>query len=173
MRNYLTDCKNMKELDVSYAKTEKFLHAELDKAFQEIKDLEMEYHRLHTQGYKGKKGGKLAEVIALNDNVIIATVPKTENHKTVLGGLVTTKHEVILEKDFDFKASSKEFNIAYKTLKKMKDLDVTLVDTWFWVTGATKEHKEEIKKLGLHWARVKKMWYYAPKKVETQQTLTS
>lgn len=31
--------------------------------------------------------------------------------------------------------------------------------TWLWVSGNTKEFKEEFKTMGLHWAKKKKMWY--------------
>lgn len=46
------------------------------------------------------------------------------------------------------------FNIA--------DVEVELCGSWLWISGATKEHRAELKAAGLRWAPKKKKWYWHP-----------
>jgi hypothetical protein len=46
-------------------------------------------------------------------------------------------------------------------LHKLIGLEVVLCGSWLWVSGNTKEHKEELKELGLRWAPNKEKWYLA------------
>lgn len=44
-------------------------------------------------------------------------------------------------------------------LSWFQGLVIELCGVWLWVTGDTKRYKEELKKLGLHYAPQKKCWY--------------
>ena len=44
-------------------------------------------------------------------------------------------------------------------LSKYPGLIIELCGVWLWVYGNTKEHKDELYRLGLHYARNKKCWY--------------
>lgn len=44
-------------------------------------------------------------------------------------------------------------------LSKYPKLTVEICGVWIWVSGDTKAYKEELKALGLHYARNKKSWY--------------
>lgn len=44
-------------------------------------------------------------------------------------------------------------------LSRFQGLVIELCGVWLWVTGDTKRYKEELKKLGLHYAPQKKCWY--------------
>ncbi len=44
-------------------------------------------------------------------------------------------------------------------LSRLSGLVIELCGVWLWVSGDTISHKEELKALGLHYARQKKSWY--------------
>ena len=39
-------------------------------------------------------------------------------------------------------------------------IKIELCGSWIWVSGNTKEYKEQFKALGFYWASKKKMWYW-------------
>lgn len=43
------------------------------------------------------------------------------------------------------------------------NLKIEICGSWIWVSGNTKQYKEELKKAGFWWARKKEMWYWHPK----------
>lgn len=47
-------------------------------------------------------------------------------------------------------------------ISNMADVWFTIEGTWMWVSGNTKPHREELKRLGLRWAPKRKMWYKKP-----------
>lgn len=51
------------------------------------------------------------------------------------------------------------FNIVSE-LMKMKNVLVELCGSWLWITGSTKEYKEELKKLGCKWSKQKNAWSF-------------
>lgn len=53
-------------------------------------------------------------------------------------------------------------NAALNVVLKHIDLKTEVCGAWIWVTGNTKEHKEELKAAGFRWAKKKKAWYFRP-----------
>lgn len=54
-----------------------------------------------------------------------------------------------------------EFRAVIDALIKIPGLIIELCGSWIWISGDTKEHKDELKQItGLHWAPKKKMWYW-------------
>lgn len=49
----------------------------------------------------------------------------------------------------------------------LEGLKIELCGLWLWVSGNTKIHKEELKKVGFWWASKKKMWYWRPEEAKT------
>ena len=45
-----------------------------------------------------------------------------------------------------------------------ENIVIELVGSWIWVSGDTKEIKENLKELGFKWASKKKMWYFGKMK---------
>ena len=45
----------------------------------------------------------------------------------------------------------------------MRGLEIEVCGSWLWVGGETREHREELKALGMRWASKKRRWYKAPK----------
>jgi hypothetical protein len=44
-------------------------------------------------------------------------------------------------------------------------LEIELCGSWLWISGATREHRKELKEAGCHWAPKKKMWYWRPEEM--------
>lgn len=42
------------------------------------------------------------------------------------------------------------------------DVNVELCGEWLWISGNTRERKNELKNIGCRWASKKKMWYWRP-----------
>lgn len=43
-----------------------------------------------------------------------------------------------------------------------QNITIELCGAWLWISGATREHKDELKAAGCWWACKKKMWYWRP-----------
>lgn len=49
------------------------------------------------------------------------------------------------------------------------DLTIEICGLWIWVSGNTREHKEELKSAGYFWSANKKMWYYRPAQAKSSK----
>jgi hypothetical protein len=90
------------------------------------------------------------------------------------GGDLVTMQKINAEYDriinssrFEFKnEEEKQENFIYKDLiNQLITLDgliIEIIFRWVWVSGNTKTHKEELKKLGFFWSKDKQMWYWRP-----------
>ena len=45
----------------------------------------------------------------------------------------------------------------------MEDVEIELIGTWLWISGETKKHKEDLKKIKCRWHTKKRCWYFAKK----------
>jgi len=43
---------------------------------------------------------------------------------------------------------------------RRSDIDVALIGTWLWITGNTRECREDLKKLGMKWHTNRQAWYF-------------
>jgi hypothetical protein len=48
------------------------------------------------------------------------------------------------------------------TLLKLRNIEVSLIGYWLWVTGDTKPNKKALKAESLQWHSKRKCWYYKP-----------
>lgn len=53
-----------------------------------------------------------------------------------------------------------EFMDLINKLLSFPDIDIELCGSWIWITGNTKEVKDELKALGFKWSANKKAWYF-------------
>lgn len=60
----------------------------------------------------------------------------------------------------DTEETASEFMDLINKLLKMTGVVVELCGSWIWLTGNTKEHKNDIKSLGFKWSKNKVAWYY-------------
>lgn len=52
------------------------------------------------------------------------------------------------------------FRSIIAELERFKNINIDLVGEWLWVSGSTKDIKEELKKIGFRWSHDKGCWYY-------------
>lgn len=53
-----------------------------------------------------------------------------------------------------------EFIAVISKLLSIPDIIIELCGSWVWVSGETREHKDELKAAGCFWAKKKGMWYW-------------
>ena len=53
-----------------------------------------------------------------------------------------------------------EFRLIIDRLIKLSGLVVELCGSWLWISGNTKQHRDELKKAGCRWSHSKTMWYW-------------
>ena len=42
------------------------------------------------------------------------------------------------------------------------DVKIELCGSWLWISGDTKPHKDNLKRIGCRWSNNKKQWYWRP-----------
>lgn len=72
-----------------------------------------------------------------------------------------------VHKDHEGKTYNKETNETpeqfadlIRTLTKFNGCIVELIGSWIWVSGNTKEYKDQLKELNFRWSKNKAAWYY-------------
>lgn len=53
-----------------------------------------------------------------------------------------------------------EFVEIIDSIINFEGVNVEIIGTWIWLTGETKNYKNEIKEAGFHWSNNKFAWYY-------------
>ena len=77
-----------------------------------------------------------------------------------LKNIHTNKEGKTYEKETD--EAPDYFKDLISALMKMQGVTVEVIGCFVWLSGNTKAHKEELKKLGFTWHKAKAMWYKAP-----------
>ena len=57
---------------------------------------------------------------------------------------------------------SENLEAVISEVLKMQGVEIEVCGNWLWLSGNTKDYKEDLKKLGCFWANKKKKWYYRP-----------
>ena len=55
-----------------------------------------------------------------------------------------------------------DFRSLIDELIKIDDIKIEIIGCFLWVSGNTRPHKEQLKRLGLRWSRDKQKWYKSP-----------
>lgn len=101
----------------------------------------------------------------------------SKEHHPDLGGDVEAMKTVNVEYDIVFEAIMKGKNLfgtsledAIKQDKELREkvdaisaiegIIIEICGTWLWITGETREVKEQLKDLSFKWANKKKAWYF-------------
>lgn len=66
-----------------------------------------------------------------------------------------------------------ELEVVLTALKAMAGVKFEVTGNWIWITGNTKEHKEQIKELGCFWSKNKLAWYYRPEEYKAKRNRKS
>ena len=99
------------------------------------------------------------------------------NHLKIAGDIKikgTTKYSIItllFEESFDEKSQYKEkenlplADIINKIAKLLDndEIEIEIVGSWLWISGDSKQYKNEIKEAGFRFSGAKKMWFYSCK----------
>lgn len=64
--------------------------------------------------------------------------------------------------------TAEEFMDIISKIIFFEGITIELCGSWIWVSGNTKEYKEEFKIMGFRWAAKKKMWYWRNEKDATR-----
>ena len=57
---------------------------------------------------------------------------------------------------------SEDLEKVISEILKMQGVEIEVCGNWIWLSGNTKDYKDQIKSLGCYWASQKKKWYYRP-----------
>lgn len=80
--------------------------------------------------------------------------------------LVNVAYDVLCkEEDFSFTNNTNydsKLNDAINAVINMEGINIEICGIWIWLSGNTKQFKEELKKAGYKWAAKKLQWYFRP-----------
>ncbi len=123
------------------------------------------------------------QLLTSNDALTKALKLTTKEIRTALKHLqetndieikTTPKYSIItllFEESFDEKSKYKEkenlplADIINKIAKLLDndDIEIEIVGSWLWISGDSKQYKNEIKEAGFKFSNAKKMWFYSCK----------
>ena len=112
-----------------------------------LEDLKAEYRRL-VKIHHPDMGGSTETMQAINDE-----------HDRVFE-ILKKQHNASADEYHQTTETAEEFRTIINALLKLSGVVVELAGNWLWMSGATKEHKEELKALGCRWSQNKQMWYW-------------
>ncbi|MAE51587.1 MAG: molecular chaperone DnaJ [Micavibrio sp.] len=59
-------------------------------------------------------------------------------------------------------------NTALNKAFGLPGIKIEICGAWIWLTGNTREHKDELKESGYKWASKKKAWYFRPEEYRSR-----
>lgn len=116
-----------------------------------LEELKSEYKRLALEHHPDR-GGDLETMQAINAQYDEA-FPLLKNIHRNHEGETYTKEST---------EAPDEFKDLVAILLRMNGVIVEIIGCFVWLSGNTKEHKEQIKTLGFRWSKTKSMWYKSP-----------
>lgn len=126
---WFKEIENLELLRKEYKKLVVKHHPDNGGSDEEIKQINVEYEQLFKQ---------LKNTYEKSDSYEKATERQKQN--------------------YDFVKDQKIREMIIR-LSKYPGLVIELCGVWLWVSGDTRSYKEELKSLGLHYARQKQCWY--------------
>ena len=124
---------------------------------ENLNELKKAYRKLAIENHPDHGGDTdtMAEINAEYEKLYAILAAQAENAKAEARG--ETGHAT----PDDFKGDD-GYREVINALLNVEGIEIELCGAWLWVSGATKEHKTEIKASGCYWAAKKKMWYWRP-----------
>ena len=119
-----------------------------------LAELKQKYKKLAMQMHPDR-GGDEEEMKVLNNEYDELFKKLKNTHKNKEGEFYTKETEETAEEWKEI--LEKLFSL------NMVNVDIEVVGSFLWVTGETKPYKDDLKALGLKWARKKESWYLYPK----------
>lgn len=112
-----------------------------------LEELKAEYRRL-VKLHHPDCGGDTETMQAINDE-----------HDRVFEAL-KHQHNASADEYHQTTETAEEFRRVIVALLKLDGIVCELCGNWLWISGNTREHKEELKSIGCRWSQNKKMWYW-------------
>lgn len=116
-----------------------------------LEELKAEYKKL-VMKHHPDRGGDTATMQEINAEYDKAFPMLKDVHKNAKGE--TYQKET--------NETPEEFRHMMEKLMRMEGVTIEIIGSFVWVSGNTKPHKEELKKLGFKWHSKKFCWYLSP-----------
>lgn len=116
-----------------------------------LEDLKKQYKRLAMEHHPDM-GGKTEDMQEINSEYERLFDQLKDTHKNASGEFYTAKTATT--------ETPEEFIDIVEQLIRMDGIEIELCGSWLWVTGNTREHKDDLKALSFRWSANKKAWYF-------------
>jgi curved DNA-binding protein CbpA len=122
--------------------------------YENIGELRTEYYNL-AKKYHPDMGGTDEAMKAINNE-----------YEKLYSKVVSGQYENYEKWSEDFKEKfyhgDEELRAILDSLVKLPKIQIEVCGIWIWVTGETREVKEQLKSLKMRWSNNKKAWYWHP-----------
>lgn len=122
-----------------------------------IEDAKKQYFKLCMRWHPDRPNGDLEAMKQVNAEWDYLRKHNYNIHQSKSGGTYTDWSQDVPDD------ATNEFADIISKLVTMAGLEIEICGSWLWVGGNTREHRADLKGLGMRWASKKKMWYKAPK----------
>ena len=144
---------------------------------QTLEDLKQQYKRL-AMAHHPDRGGNTKDMQEINGEYDQLFQQLKNIHKAANGTTYTTAgqasgaHQAQILPQSSEKAA--DFREIIDILIRFTGLNIEICGSWLWISGDTKPHKEELKRLKFRWSQSKKAWYYhtSPYRKHSSKTLS-
>jgi curved DNA-binding protein CbpA len=132
---------------------------------QTLEELKKQYKRL-AMIHHPDRGGTTKDMQEINSEYD-QLFQRLKNVHTAANGTTYTTGGETTEKAEDFRE-------IINILIRFEGLHIEICGTWLWISGDTKPHRDDLKKLRFRWSQSKKAWYYhtSPYRKHSSKTLT-
>lgn len=119
-----------------------------------LDELKREYRKL-VMLHHPDKGGNTATMQAINNehDTKFEQLKKAQNAKADADETGKTRR---------VDETAEEFREVLEILIHLEGIEIELCGCWLWISGNTKENKEQLKQAHCRWSKNKKMWYWHP-----------
>lgn len=116
-----------------------------------LEELKKQYRALAMKHHPDR-GGDVEVMKLINEEYDRAFDKVKDIHRNAKGETYTKENPETAE----------QFRDIIDKLLRMQGVEIEVIGCFIWLSGNTREHKDEIKAMGFKWHSKKKMWYKAP-----------
>lgn len=116
-----------------------------------LEELKKQYRALAMKHHPDR-GGDVEVMKLINEEYDRAFDKVKDIHRNAKGETYTKENPETAE----------QFRDIIDKLLRMQGVEIEVIGCFIWLSGNTREHKDEINAMGFKWHSKKKMWYKAP-----------